>query len=245
MRLYSPESLERVVVDNQNVAEHLRMGLVPSVTEILGIINEGEHLTRWMIKQSLHYYEQTGDLNIALEYRNTQSADFGTVCHALAEQHLTGIECEEEYTPLHVKTVLPFTKWADANIDSLVFTEKFFADGELGYGGTADMLVKLKDGRQVLADLKFKKHSKAYPMKPSTNYKYQLSAYRNHFKKEFGDMDTMNFLCSSPFGVIKTPTLIIFDYKNRDWTEGFECAKKLWWEKYGEETAAEVGEVIR
>lgn len=245
MRLYSPETLERTVAEHYEVPKYLREGLVPSVTEILAIINEGEHLTNWMIKQSLHYYEQTGDLQQALSYRNTQSADFGSVCHALAEQHLTGIECEEQYTGLHLKTVEKFCRWADENIDSVKFTEKFFADSQLGYGGTADMLIVLKDGRQMLADLKFKKHSKAYPMTPSIGYKYQLSAYRNHFKKEFGEMGLMNLLSSSPFGNIKTPTLIVFDYGyDRDWTEGFECAKKLWWEKYGEETAAEVGQIV-
>ena len=232
MRLYSPETLGRTEVTQDEVADYLKLGLVPSVTEILAIIYEGEHLTRWMIKQSLAYYQHTGDLDASLNYRNTQSADFGTICHDLCESYLTGKECEAEYSPIHMKAIGPFKQWADENIGEVIFTEKFFADGELGYGGTADMLIKLKDGRLVLGDLKFKKETAAYPLKASLKYKYQLSAYRNHFKKEYGDMETMNLLCRSTFVGLKTPRLEPVFYGNEDFTDGFECAKKIWWEKY-------------
>jgi hypothetical protein len=233
MRFYSPETLKRVEVDEKGIAEALASGLVPSVSEVLSILDKGEHLLKWKIKNCLNFYERTGDREGAESYQDTTSADYGTVCHGLAEAYLENKEPEVEYTQSHVKTIEPFKRWVDDNVQELVFSEKFFADGELGYGGTADMLLKLKDGTLLLGDLKVKKESKNFPLKPNIEYLYQLSAYRAHFKKEYGDMEIGNLLLVSPFTygfskAVPIPRIDPFIYYGQDWTDSFQAAFRLW-----------------
>jgi hypothetical protein len=237
MRLYDPITLKRVEVDENNVGISLREGLVPSVTEILDLLNEGPHLTKWQIKNSLEYYEKTGDIIAAIDFRDETSANFGTVCHNLVEAYLQGETYDGEYLPEHVKAIEPMYKWVDENVDSTLFCEKFFADPELGYGGTSDFLVKLKDGELLLGDLKVKKHSAKFPMKATQKYKYQLTAYRNHFRKEFGEMQIGNFLCASPLNKYWNgkPILLPKIYSHKDWSQSFEAVKRLWYEKYEDE----------
>ena len=97
-----------------------------------------------------------------------------------------------------------------------------------GDGGTADMLVRLKNGGLLLCDVKCKKNSERYPMRPSIGYKYQLSAYRRHFTKQYGAMGIANLLLASPFGYNATPCLTVCDYGDQDWFPGFEAAQRLW-----------------
>jgi len=233
MRLYCPETCERLEVrEDWEVWAALEKGFVPSVTEILDIINEGEYLMKWYIKNCVEHYIKNGDKAEALAYKDTTSADFGSICHNLAEAYVQNLPFTCEYTDKHLKMVQPYFEWVDENVDSAIFCEEFFADATLGYGGTADQLLRLKNGELLLADLKFKKNSFKFPMKATVKNKYQLSAYRNHFQPIFGKMRICNFILASPFGWDRNPKIKVYDYGYDDWTSGFEAAKYLWYEKH-------------
>ncbi|MDQ3813667.1 MAG: hypothetical protein M3347_06915 [Armatimonadota bacterium] len=228
MRFYDPHTCSRIEMEGALVA--LSQGLVPSVTTILSIIRS-PHLEEWLIRRALDYYRRTGDYEGALEYEDTRAADFGTVCHALLESYLTGTPCQEPHDRRHRQALQPLLAWIDRNATEVLFCEACFADVELGYGGTADLLLRLKTGRPLLCDLKTKKHSQRFPMQPDISYKYQLSAYRRYFQKVYGEMHIANLLLASPFGYDATPRLIVCDYGAEDWTTGFTPAHRLWLEQ--------------
>lgn len=228
MRFYNPENCSREECDD--VASALQRGLVPSVTTILSVIHY-PHLETWRIRQSLERFKRTGDILDARSYRNDAGAQFGTICHALLEAHLLGIKCEVPHDRSHQQTIQPLLRWLHKNAAEVIFSESMFADAHLGYGGTADMLLKLNDGRLLLADLKCKKHSQKFPMRPDIIYRYQLSAYRKHFARHYGEMAIGNFLLASPFGTSPQPCLRFCDYRNEDWMPGFHAAHRLWREQ--------------
>lgn len=233
IRLYSCETYQRrEVTSPEELKDAIKEGYVPSVTEIVKLIEETDYLTNWMIKESIQHYMKNGSKENAIKYRNTESSEFGTTCHELCECYLNGTTFDGKYDERHVDSVGPFKKWADEYVEKPIFTESFFANSVLMYGGTADMLLKMKNGDTLLADLKFKKNSKFFPLKPSYTYKVQLSAYRAHFKIEHGKMKTANLLLSSPFGTNKAPFLKVCDYGYEDHIHVFEVAKQLWFLKH-------------
>lgn len=264
MRFYRANTCERIEFDDKETAKALKEGYVPSVSTILGIIHK-EFLEKWIIKNCLNHYKISGNLEKAKAFRDNSSAEFGTCCHSILEGYSQGngfevlsetrlketesgdleevniivgvkganwtVECTQD----HITAVTPALDWVDKNVDEFIFVEKQFADGELGYGGTADMLLILKTGEFLLGDLKCKKNSWKFPIHPSVEYKYQLSAYRNHFKKEYGDMMIGNLLIASPFGANQSPYYPFIKpeiYGHKDWTEGFNAAYRLWIEQY-------------
>lgn len=240
MRFYrahkaSPGGFKRL--ECKNVATALRWGYVPSVTTILSIIRAG-YLDDYLIRQSLEHFSAFQDFKAALAYRDNKAADFGTVCHALMEAHLTGRECALEHGYLHHQTCEPLWRWLDEHVQEVLFCEQQFVDNELGYGGTADLLALMKDGRQMLLDLKTKRNSPHFPLQPDAGCKYQLSAYRHHFQKHYGPMGIGNLFLASPFGYLPQPKIAYFDYGDSDWTDSFEAAHRLWLEHHGVEESS-------
>ena len=70
-----------------------------------------------------------------------------------------------------------FIRWADRYIEEVIWCEKYMEDIELGFYGTADLLVRLKGQSFIsLVDLKT-------PTTYSTLWKIQLSAYRHLVRK--------------------------------------------------------------
>lgn len=242
LRFYDTNTITKVEVEDSSdgVEKAYAAGLVPSVTTVLGVFHP-EYIINWNIRNSIKHYMKCGDVETAVNYRDRTSSDFGSVCHNLLEYYLSdegipeGISYDDAYQ-LHLKTVVPLFKWVDLHVEEVIFTEESFADKELGYAGTADMLILMKDGTQMLLDLKCKKHRKEYPMTPSLSYLYQLSAYRNHFKKKYGDMEIGNVLIAAPVGNgTKTPRLRYYPYIGKDWSEGFNTSYKLWKMEYLDE----------
>lgn len=234
MRFYrahksSPNGFKRLEI--KNAATALQWGYVPSVTTILSIIRAG-YVDTYLIRQVLEHFEACHDFKAALAYRDNKAADFGTVCHALMEAHLTGNECLLEHDRRHHQTCEPLWRWLDEHVGEVLFCEQQFADRELGYGGTGDLLVLTKDGRQMLLDLKTKRNSPNFPLQPDPGCKYQLSAYRRHFQKLYGPMGMGNLFLASPFGYLPEPRVAFFDYKDDDWMESFEAVHRLWREQH-------------
>jgi len=227
--MYDLETLKKYDVDN--VMASMANGMVPSVTSILSIIRQ-EHLEHWFIRKCVERYIQTGEFAASVEYRDTSSAQFGTTAHSLIQAHLMSTACQTLHDESHVRAVQPLFKWIDQNVAEVLFCEQPFANKELGYGGTADFLFRLNDGRLLLGDAKFKKRSSKFEMLPDILYKYQLSAYRQHFRREYGDMDIANFLLASPLGSAKYPLLRLYNYGENDWTAGFTAAQRLWIDQF-------------
>lgn len=238
MRFYrqhpdDPFACQRIELEKpEKVPSLLQAGYVPSVTTILGVIRHS-FLEAWLIAESLQHFEEHGSFKAALTHRNTIAADFGTVCHALIESRLKGTPCREAHDHRHVNACEPLWSWMDANVEVVLWSEELFADGELGYGGTADLLVLMKDGRQILLDLKTKKHSPNFPLKADMACRYQLSAYRRHFQKVYGPMSIGNLFLASPLGYLPQPRLLFVDYGEADWAAGFDAARHLWLEQNG------------
>jgi hypothetical protein len=224
--------------ETKSAAQALKWGYVPSVTTILSVIRAG-YVDEYLIRQCLEHYEAFHDFKAAVSYRDDKAADFGTVCHALVEARLSGKECAVEHDHRHQQTCEPLWCWIDENIEQVLFTECQFADNALGYGGTSDLLALMKDGRQMLLDLKTKRNSPKFPLGPDMGCKYQLSAYRKHFQKLYGPMGIGNLFLASPFGYLPQPRLAVFDYGDSDWMDGFEAAHKLWREQHGVCAAAQ------
>jgi hypothetical protein len=214
----------------KHAATALKWGYLPSVTTILGVIRT-PYIEEYIVRNCLDHYQAYEDYRAALSYRDNEAADFGTVCHALLESHLKGTPCNLESNHLHHQTCGPLWRWIEENIEQVLFCEERFADNELGYSGTADLLVLLRDGRQMLLDLKTKKNSPKYPMEPDMGCRYQLSAYLKHFEKSYGKMGIANLFLASPFGYLPEPRLSFVDYGEGDFFDGFEAAHKLWKEQ--------------
>lgn len=241
LRFYNCSNKERVNVKTPaGIKKALKSGLVPSVSTILSAIRS-PYLESWLMRQGMDYFIETGDYEGAFGFGEGESAAFGTQCHELLERQYgpgevrLGEEDWQNYDIFpHLHAIEPVIHWFNENVEEVILSEKFFADGKLGYGGTTDMLVRLKskgiykhDGLYML-DFKCKKQWKTVPLKPTMSYKYQLAAYRKHFEKEYGIMGTMNLLFASPFGSKPEPELAVFDYGLVDYFDGFLSAQKLW-----------------
>jgi hypothetical protein len=97
------------------------------------------------------------------------AAERGTKIHAYCTAHAKGLwldGIEEEYQPY----VNSFIKWYDQNVSDLIDSELRLYDDERIFTGEIDMLVKMKDNKIVLVDIKTS-HTK------SKTWSIQLAAY--------------------------------------------------------------------
>jgi len=228
MIFYDQNSRRRNV---SNVVSALQDGWVPSVTTILSVLRN-EYLEHQVIHGCIERYQQTGDLIEAIEYRDTRADKFTTQCRALIKAHLSATPCQAPHDERHIHAVQKLFRWIDLNVAEVIFCEQSFADSTLRYGGTADFLFRLHDGRLVLAGVKCKPNSPKLPMGPDIIDKYELSAYRQHFRQQYGEMELADFLLASPFGPSAYPRLRVCEYGNYDWSEGFNAAYHLWLEQF-------------
>lgn len=213
-------------------------GHLPSVTTILSVIHH-PHLERWFIKKSIERYQQTQDLDDALNYRDTTGSDFGVKGHAILEAFLKNRPTPEGMDRQTIAQVEPALKFLRANLIQAIESELSFGSRELGYGGTLDALLVLKCKGLTLCDFKFKKHSQKYPMRAEPEYWYQLSAYRRYLWRTREIFPTMaNLLVASPNGYDPTPCLKIVDHPT-DGFEGFAACQRIWNDFYNQKQEGE------
>ena len=209
-------------------------GLVPSMTTLLSIVHY-PHITRWKQKVSLEHFVKNKNFNQALDFQDNTSSDLGTKLHDACEEYLLdGFKIPKYLTPNEIALLQPFFDWAPSEIDEIIFTEKSFADKELGFAGTADLGYISKprsNGKRdtVLGDYKFKKHSDKFPIKSTIEYCCQLSGYEKHYSKEYGPMVRKNIMLNSGLGWSKNPYMKIFTYE-KDYYPTLEYFKSLWYE---------------
>jgi len=170
---------------NTTVADARKMGLLPSVTSVLGIMDKPQ-LTAWKIEQaimaSLTLPKEDGE---ALEdyakrvvkdskASTSKAAEHGTRMHEQMEHILLGRACskEPELQP-YIKT---FKEWAEDNIEETYWCEKALVGP--GYAGRCDAYVRLKVIGDAIIDLKNRKVNPKYSPVYDSDCA-QLWAYKN------------------------------------------------------------------
>lgn len=169
-----------------------KLGLLPSVTNILGVVAKPE-LVDWKMEQAvlaaLTLPRREGESldEFALravedsQGRGRSAAEFGTAFHAGAVLVAKGIQVDpagpcaawlEEYRA-----------WFQANCVRLVWTERALVSSELGYAGTADLLMEHQAYGWTLVDLKTQLRKGAtgkakWEPRAYASWRYQLAAYR-------------------------------------------------------------------
>ena len=164
-----------------------KLGLLPSVTNVLGVIAKPE-LTAWLQEQAvlaaLTLPRQPGEAEDAFAKRvvadslttRDGAADFGTAFHHGAERVAQSLEVDP------ADAIAPWLRlyrdWFQANVRTLIWTERVLVSLHLGYAGTADLLIEHPVHGPTLVDLKtqgIKPGAKAAAYK---SWCYQLAAYQ-------------------------------------------------------------------
>jgi hypothetical protein len=164
-----------------------KLGLLPSVTNILGVIAKPE-LTAWLQEQAvlaaltLPRIAGEGEAEFAqrvvvdAQSEREKAASFGTALHEGAARVAQTLEVDPE------DPVAPWLRlyrdWYQANCVRLVWAERSLASPPLGFAGTADLLMEHQAHGLTLVDLKTQG---VKPGMKATAYKswcYQLAAYR-------------------------------------------------------------------
>ncbi len=178
MRLFNPENAHWYRRDGEplhsvlsakgeprptTVRDARTLGLLPSVTTVLGVINKPE-LVEWKMTQAvlaaltLPRLEDEGEDAFAkrvvedAQSRVKTAADFGSAFHAGAEQVAKTLEVDPAGP--YVAWLNHQRAWFQANCVRLVWTERVLVNAELGYAGTADLLIEHQQYGLTLVDYK-------------------------------------------------------------------------------------------
>jgi hypothetical protein len=172
---------------NTTVADARKMGLLPSVTSVQGILHK-EQLVSWRIEQAImSALTLPKEENETLEdyarrvvkdskESTTKAANHGTRMHEQAENILMGrAVCKDEDLQPYIAT---FRKWSEENIEKTYWCEKGLVGA--GYAGRSDAYVRMKGVGDAMIDLKNRKVNKKYNAAPwYPTDAQQLWAYRN------------------------------------------------------------------
>jgi len=210
-----------------------KLGLVPSVTNILGVIAKPE-LTAWMQEQAVmaaltlpRIAGETEDAFAKRVVADSQStrdnaADFGTAFHNGAERVAQSLEVD----PAHpaAEWLRHYRDWFQANALAVHWTEKVLVHQEWGYAGTADLLITHAVHGAVLVDFKTTKLKPGVKFKPYKSWCYQLAAYRRALNQP---VRCLNLVINSVEPSAPVEHLWSEAEAVRGWA-AFEAAHKLW-----------------
>jgi hypothetical protein len=215
------------------VRDARKLGLLPSVTNILGVIAKPE-LTAWLQEQvvlaALTLPRIAGESEndfakrVVVDSQTTRdsAADFGTAFHHGAERVALTLEVDPT-DPLAPWLTL-YRDWFQASCARLVWTERVLVNPELGYAGTGDLLIEHMDHGLTLVDLKTQGIKVATGPSVYRSWGYQLAAYR----KALGQpVKCMNLIVNSrePHLPVEVPWNDVD--MERNWA-AFEAARRLW-----------------
>ena len=164
-----------------------KLGLVPSVTNILGVIAKpeldgvaagtggagGAHIAAHRGRKRRCVCQTGGEDSLTTR---DSAADFGTEFHHGAEQIAKSLEVDR--ADLLSSWLNLYRDWYQANCVRLLWTEQRVVSSQFGYAGTADLLIEHKVHGLCLVDLKTMKLNPKYKTKPYSTWCYQLAAYR-------------------------------------------------------------------
>ena len=154
---------------NTTVADARKMGLLPSVTSVQGILHK-EQLVSWRIEQAImSALTLPKEENETLETyarrvvkdskeSTTKAAEHGTKMHEQAENILMGRDTTTD--PILQPYIATFKKWAEENVEKTYWCEKALVGA--GYAGRCDAYVKLRGVGDAIVDLKNRKVNPKY-----------------------------------------------------------------------------------
>lgn len=231
-------SLQTATMRPTTLRDARKLGLLPSVTNILGVIAKPE-LTAWLQEQAvmaaLTLPRRPGETEDAFARRVVEdsqttrdgAADFGTAFHAGAERVANTLEVDSNNPA--ADWLRWYRIWFQTNAQAVHWTEKVLVNLALGYAGTADLLIDHVVHGPVLVDLKTMKSpsrtGKCAPaLKPYKSWCYQLAAYR----KALGQpVKCMNLIVNSTEA--SAPIEHLWSDAEMELGEAaFEAAHRLW-----------------
>jgi hypothetical protein len=165
-----------------------RLDLLPSVTNVLGVIAK-EQLVAWKIEQAVLAaltLPQTPDEPLDAFARRvvedakgkvSQASEFGTLMHAGAQRVATN--------PLDVDGKDPmapwlrfYRDWCLENVERVLWCEHTTVNNDEGYAGTADALFVHRAWGLCLVDIKTQGVKTGAEPRVYPSWRYQLAAYR-------------------------------------------------------------------
>jgi hypothetical protein len=210
-----------------------KLGLLPSVTNILGVVAKPE-LTAWLQEQAvlaaLTLPRLPGEAEDAFARRvvadslspRDGAADFGTAFHHGAQRVAESLEVD----PAHpaAEWLKLYQDWFQANCVRLLWTERVLINFGRGYAGTADLLLEHQHHGLTLVDLKTQNVKTGRGPSTYRSWGYQLAAYR---AAQAQRVTCMNLIVNSkePHPPVEAPWS---DEEMRRCWEGFDAALKLW-----------------
>ncbi len=210
-----------------------KLGLLPSVTNILGVIAKPE-LTAWLQEQAVmaaltlprNPGESEDDFakRVVADSQTTRdsAADFGTAFHAGAERVAHTLEVDR--ADLHSSWLNKYRDWYQANALVLRWTERVLVHPAWGYAGTADLLIEHPVHGLTLVDLKTMKINPKYKVKPYSTWCYQLAAYRRALGEP---VKCMNLIVNSVEPSAPIEHVWTEDEIETGW-QAFTSAHRLW-----------------
>ncbi|HNT14166.1 MAG TPA: hypothetical protein PKO21_04810 [Verrucomicrobiota bacterium] len=252
-------SLQTATMRPTTLRDARKLGLLPSVTNILGVIAKPE-LTAWLQEQAVmaaltlprNPGESEDDFarRVVADSQTTRdsAADFGTAFHAGAERIAHTLEVDR--ADLHSAWLNKYRDWYQANALVLRWTEKVLVHPEWGYAGTADLLIEHPVHGLTLVDLKTMKFPQRggkvpggppgttggspVPPKPYKSWCYQLAAYRRALGEP---VRCMNLIVNSVEPSAPIEHVWTEDEMETGW-RAFVAAHRLWVIEKGYDPAA-------
>ncbi len=237
-------SLQTATMRPTTLRDARKLGLLPSVTNVLGVINKPE-LVEWKMTQAvlaaLTLPRLVGEGEDAFAKRVVEDAqsrlrtavEFGSAFHAGAEQVAKSLEVDPAgpyaaWLGLH-------RDWFQANCVRVVWTERILVNAELGYAGTADLLMEHQAHGLTLVDYKTqggkseirnRKSEMGGGWKPRaySSWCQQLAAYRRAIGKP---VVCMNLIVNSTEPCAPVEHVWSEEELRGGW-ESFEAALVIW-----------------
>jgi hypothetical protein len=210
-----------------------KLGLLPSVTNVLGVIAKPE-LTAWLQEQAvlaaLTLPRLAGESEDAFAKRvvadslttRDGAADFGTAFHHGAERVAQSLEVDPR-NPL-APWLSHYRDWFQENCVRLFWTERVLVNAELGYAGTADLLIQHRVFGLTLVDLKTQGVKVVTGPSIYKSWGYQLAAYRQALGEPVA---CMNLVMNSREPHVPVEVPWTEDEMERGWL-AFDAARRLW-----------------
>ena len=210
-----------------------KLGLLPSVTNILSVIAKPE-LTSWLQEQAvlaaITLPRLPGETEDAFARRVVEdslttrdgAAEFGTAFHAGAERVANTLEVDREHPA--TKWLSHYRVWFQSNVQAVRWTERVLVNPEWCYAGTADLLIDHAVHGLTLVDLKTMKIRPGAKAAPYKNWCYQLAAYRRALGQS---VKCMNLIVNSTEPSVPIEHVWPDDQIESGW-KAFLAAHQLW-----------------
>ena len=214
------------------LADARKLGLLPSVTTILGIIDKPQ-LVDWKVKQAIsacYDTRPTGTLDEYVKAMQAKSeeqvgdaADLGTAIHAALEAAFAGETYDSALAPYVMPTL---AKVSQAGIQ-LVQHELRLVNQIVGYAGTTDAVMVDGSARQGILDFKSRKTKPGQKCTPWETEPMQIAAYAQaKFSTLEGITGANVYISTTEIGRIEIVTYTSDELKEA--YGAFLASAKLW-----------------